>query len=87
MKKLKYSKEFYEFIASINSSKEAQTLLGALMTPAELDEFSQRIQIFKRLLAGDTQRKISKDLGVSLATVSRGSRELKYGKSGIAKKM
>jgi Trp operon repressor len=36
-------------------------------------------------MAGENQRFIAKHLGVSIATVTRGSRELKYGRPGIKK--
>ncbi len=60
-------------------------VLSNLLTQDEREEIAVRLQIFKQLLAGHTQRAISKNLGVGIATITRGSKELKYGKAGIKK--
>ncbi|EXJ11001.1 Trp operon repressor [Nitrincola nitratireducens] len=53
------------------------SLLESLLTPAELNEIPKRLQILKMLQAGIPQRKIAEQLGVGIATVSRGARALK----------
>ena len=55
-------------------------MLEALLTPSELQTIATRLEIAERLKAGMTQREIAKQLGVGIATVTRGSRELKAGK-------
>lgn len=67
---------------AIRDEKELLELLGAIFTPSELTTLGERVRIVERLLAGETQRDIAKNIGAGLSTVSRGSRELKYG-SGI----
>lgn len=75
---------FYELIASIRSPKEARQLLEDLLTPQELDQCSERWQLVQMLAAGTPQREIAKQLGVSIATVTRGSRMLQHGSGGFA---
>ena len=57
-----------------------QHLLEGILTPAELHAIGQRLQIAQLLKAGVSQREIAKRLGVGIATVTRGSREIKAGK-------
>jgi len=82
-KKLK--KELAEFLSGITDAKSMDAVLANLLTPQEHEELTVRLQIFKMLLEGKSQREIAKKLKVSLATVSRGSRELKYGPPGVRK--
>ena len=51
--------------------------LRDLLTPAEYAEIVKRLQIFRMLEAGMPQRKIAEELGVGIATVTRGARALK----------
>ncbi len=48
------------------------------MTPQELETLGERIRILQRLKRGESQRKIADDLAVSIATVTRGNRVLRY---------
>lgn len=61
-----------------------QRLCDDLLTPAEVAAIGERWEIVKRLAAGESQRAIRDALGVSIATVSRGSRQLRYGSGGFA---
>lgn len=80
-----YIKELSQVLASIKDSATAEAFLHNILTPAELDEISRRLQIVKLLMKGIPQREVVKRLGVSMGTVSRGSRELKYGENGFKK--
>ncbi len=55
-------------------------LLEGLLTPSELTEIARRLQIVKLLKAGVSQREIAEKLAVGIATVTRGSREIKQGR-------
>jgi len=81
----RWKKELVGLIGSARNKEEIGELLTALLTPAEHDELARRWQIVRRLIEGATQRKVKEELKVSIATVTRGSRELKYGK-GIFQK-
>lgn len=74
-----------ELMLSIKSKEEMHDLLKSILTPAELVEIPKRLQIFVMLNSGVPQRQIAEKLDVSLGTISRGSRELKYGNSNIRK--
>lgn len=78
-----YLTELSGAIARIDDSKEALEFLQNILTPKELDEIALRLQIFKMLGKGIPQRDIAQKLGVSIGTISRGSRELQYGPKGI----
>lgn len=71
------------YLMSANNSDAMSEMLGALLTPSELHSISMRLEIARLLKAGVTQREIAKQLGVGIATVTRGSRELKSGKFRI----
>jgi Trp operon repressor len=75
--------ELIELVANINDKEAAKGFIVGLLTPAELDDVKQRLQIFKKLVEGMPQREIAETLDVSIGTVSRASRELKYGASDI----
>jgi TrpR family transcriptional regulator, trp operon repressor len=81
----KNDKELIKLLSEIASQEAMSQILSNLLTPQEREEIALRLQIFKGLIAGESQRKLAKKLNVSLATISRGSRELKYGKPGMAK--
>lgn len=77
--------ELARLVSSIDDAKVALNFLQNILTPQELEEIAQRLQIFKMLHKGTSQRVIAEKLGVSIGTVSRGSRELQYGPPGIKK--
>ncbi len=76
----KYFEELIiEFLKIKNKNLMENFLLG-LFTPKELNEIPTRVQIIKMLKKGVSQKEISKKLGVGIATVTRGSNELKLGR-------
>jgi Trp operon repressor len=72
-----YHRELVNNLTQIQSDKNMRLFLEALLTPDELDDLGKRLQIFKRLLKGESQREIAKDLKIAIATVERGASELK----------
>jgi indole-3-glycerol phosphate synthase len=71
--------DFEEVIKLIDSIKDEQLLedfLLGLTTKEEQRKLAQRVEIIKRLLANEPQLTIAHDLGVGIATVTRGSKEL-----------
>ena len=58
-------------------------LLHDILTPHELSAIRERWEIVKRLDEGKSQRAIRDEIGVSVTTISRGNRQLKYGSGGF----
>ena len=75
----KYLEELINVFFSFESKKELEDFLTAILTPRELEEIPTRLQIIKKLKQGISQRDIADELGVGVATVTRGSRELQKG--------
>lgn len=69
----------------IKAQEDFSWALEDLLTPSEIVEVADRITILQMLKAGKSQRDIAETLGVSVTTVSRGSRVLQYGKGNIGK--
>lgn len=74
--------ELFDAILEIRSKKEAENFFRDLLTIAELDEFANRWQIVKRLVAKQSYLDIAKDLKVSTTTVSRVAQWLNNGMGG-----
>jgi Trp operon repressor len=64
---------------------EFEAILTDMFTPAELHEFTARLQIVKRLAQKASQREVCRDLHVALQTVARGARVLESGSGVLAK--
>lgn len=77
--------ELADAVAEIKGRQEAKDFLKNILTPVELEEIVKRLQIIKLLKKGMPQREIAKKLDVSIGTITRGSRELKYGAPGFKK--
>jgi len=81
----RWKKEFNKLILKLGDEKEAEELFGELLTPREYEELILRWQIAKFLIRGTSQKKIRETLKVSRATITRGSKEIKYGKGAFHK--
>ncbi len=66
-----------DYLLVPNSREALQGALSFLLTPSELKELNNRLLIAQHLEAGIPQRIIAQELGVAIATVSRGARALK----------
>jgi TrpR family transcriptional regulator, trp operon repressor len=72
--------ELAEILVEIRSKKDMIEFLRGLLTEGELAEVATRVQIVKKLKAGISQHAIAKDMGVGVATVTRGSKEIQKGR-------
>ncbi|QQS43870.1 helix-turn-helix domain-containing protein [Candidatus Roizmanbacteria bacterium] len=72
-------------IKSCNTEEELKELLIGLFTPQELEVVDTRLEIVKQLKRGKSQRAIAEELGVGIATVTRGAREVKQGRFEVIK--
>lgn len=72
--------ELIDLLLSIKSKAGMEDFLLGILTPKELQEIPTRLQIVKKLKAGISQHKVAEDLKVGIATVTRGSKELKMGR-------
>jgi len=66
-------------LSSIKNQNDMENFLNDLLTPQEVVDISDRINIIKLLKLWKTQRDIAQELWISITTVNRGSRVLKYG--------
>lgn len=80
---VKYINELVKTVLSLKKKEIALAFLQNILTPAELDEIAVRLQIVKLLKKRIPQGEVAEKLGVSIGTVSRGARELKYGAPGF----
>ncbi|WP_296243525.1 MULTISPECIES: Trp family transcriptional regulator [unclassified Psychrobacter] len=64
------------YLASCHDSAAIDELFRALLTDKEQFEIANRIRIFDLLDQRMTQREISEQLGVGIATVSRGAKAM-----------
>ncbi len=72
-----YLNELLDHLLEMRERDSLEQALRDLLTPAELTEVINRLQILRMLEAGVPQREIAKQLGVGIATVTRGARALK----------
>ena len=78
-------KDIADAIVKIKDRKLAKSFLIDILTPSEREEIESRWALVKMLAEGVSQREIAKKLGISLCKITRGSRELKYGKGSFKK--
>lgn len=64
-------------IKQLKGDAEVIDFLRSLFTDEEIDEFEKRIAIVTMLIKGNSYREVAEKLGVGVATVGRGVRELK----------
>lgn len=75
-----YQDQLIEHIRSLYREDQLTQFLEGLLTPKELSEMSTRLQIIKQLKRGLPQREVAGNLGVGIATVTRGAREIQKGR-------
>ena len=76
--------ELSKILARENNPELIKSFLESLLTENEVNDISSRWTLVRLLERGMSQRTISKDLGLSLCKITRGSRELKKEDSSFA---
>ncbi len=76
----KQLEEFIDALLKMDSKEKMKDFLEGILTPKELIELSHRLEIVRMLKRGVSQHEIADKLGVGVATVGRGSRELQNGR-------
>ena len=72
----KHINELIKVVLKLKNQNEVFYFLKWILTPRELKQLPLRLQIVKMLKAKIPQRQIAKKLGVGIATITRGVREL-----------
>lgn len=85
MKFPEWLKLLTDTLREIKDKKDFVGVIEDILSPGEITEISDRILILKMLKDGVSQREIAESLGVSITTVSRGSRLLQYERKSIQK--
>lgn len=72
--------ELIKVLLGIQTKEKMCDFLQGILTPKELLEIPNRLQIVKMLKKGISQHDIAGKLHVGVATVTRGSREIQKGR-------
>ncbi len=75
--------QLIDLLLNIKSKQEMKDFLLGILTPKELQEIPTRLSIVKMLKMGVNQHEIAQKLGIGVATVTRGSKELQKGRFKI----
>ena len=79
-----YKKEVVEVLFKISKDKQLLSdFVRDILTPRELENIGVRWQIVKRLAKGEHHQSIAEDLHLGVATVTRGSREMRKKEGGF----
>ena len=77
--------ELIDIFAKETNIYEIRKLFEELLTPSELTDISKRWYLMKELYKGTPQRKIAKEMEISLCKITRGSKILKQNNSAFRK--
>lgn len=80
---MKNIKAIAQVLSKIDDQKLIEEFLLSILTKRELEDLSSRWELVKLLDKGISQRKIAKDLHLSLCKITRGSKELKKENSAL----
>jgi Trp operon repressor len=76
-------KQVAHVLSQLNDEKQVMKFLEDILTPQEFDAVAERWLLVQLLLSGKTQRDVRDELGIAIATVTRGAKQLKYGSGGF----
>ncbi len=77
---IRYLEDLIKELLKVKDKKIMKNFLLGLFTQQELEEIPTRVQIVKMLKKGIPQQKIAEKLGIGVATVTRGSKEIHKGR-------
>lgn len=77
-----HAKELYQAVLSLETIEECENFFSDICTIQELEALVQRLDVAKCLLDGKNYSDISKEIGVSTATICRVAKCIKYGDGG-----
>lgn len=75
--------ELIELFGKAHTPQAVKMVLEDILTPQEIQQIIERLQIVKMLAKGVSQRTIKKKLHVSIALVTRGSHALQKNHGGF----
>jgi len=64
---------------NIRNIEQMSGFLEDILTPQEIIEIGERIELCRQLLQDKTQKEVAEQLGISVTTVNRWARILKFG--------
>ncbi len=77
-----HANELYKAVLSLKTTEECENFFSDICTIQELEALIQRLDVAKCLLDGKNYADISKEIGVSTATICRVAKCIKYGDGG-----
>lgn len=80
-----YEKNLMKALSGVVNEKETAALARDLMTPQEIEEFANRLEIARLLYRGHSYQEVAEKIGVSTTTVTRVSHWLYNGCGGYWK--
>lgn len=80
MKKQSALESICSFVQKLRTKTELEDFFVGILTPDEIETIATRMEIVRMLKKNIPQQKIAHKLKVGIATVTRGSRELKNGR-------
>ena len=72
-----YQKQLLKLLCQIDDADEMAAALNVILTDNEQEEVNKRLQIFALLEQNVAQREIAAQLGVGIATVTRGAKAMR----------
>ncbi len=83
MARPKFPRDLLAVLAALDEPTAIDKLLADLLSASEVGSVRERWLIVKLLAKGESQRRVRDRVGVSVATVSRGSKQLQHGSGGF----